>query len=258
MAKEKVALYLLYEFEEVFMELDSDEERGQLIMAIYNYERRGIEPEFKGTLKFAWRTHIKPKIDQITANYKRKCDVNKANIRKRWNEESKKVIPNDTNVYERIPNDTNVDDIDVDVDVDVDIAHKVLPKGRSSTREAAVQPKTVDNFARLVPETASTSSEKDIDLKKAIDYYENAVRPVANHTDVERIRALIHDYGIRAFISAIDITKARGGKSLRYVESVIKDPQPRAAPKGIKNDVEVGLKEATAILEGGELDGIFG
>ncbi len=76
MAKEKVALYLLYEFEEVFMELDSDEERGQLIMAIYNYERRGIEPEFKGTLKFAWRTHIKPKIDQITANYQRKCDVN--------------------------------------------------------------------------------------------------------------------------------------------------------------------------------------
>lgn len=82
--KEKVALYLLYEFEEIFSELDSDEERGQLIMAIYDYERRGIEPDFKGTLKFAWRTHIKPKMDKIIENYRRKCEQNRANVNKRW------------------------------------------------------------------------------------------------------------------------------------------------------------------------------
>ena len=121
--KGKMALYLPYEFENVFAEL-SDEEVGKMVKAIMVYDRTGEEPNFDGILRFAWRTHIEPKMRIIKENYERKCKQNKENVNKRWKRgdtENKKNDTNDTNVNEQIPNDTNVDDIDIDRDIDVDI-----------------------------------------------------------------------------------------------------------------------------------------
>lgn len=121
--KGKVALYLPYEFENVFAEL-SDEEVGKMVKAIMVYDRTGEEPNFDGILRFAWRTHIEPKMRIIKENYERKCKQNKENVNKRWKRgdtENKQNDTNDTNVNDSIPNDTNVNDIDINIDIDRDI-----------------------------------------------------------------------------------------------------------------------------------------
>jgi hypothetical protein len=89
------SMLLLYEYEDVFAELESDEERGQLIMAMYAYDRRGEEPDFTGVLKFAWRTHIKPKMDEMKAKYDTKCKRLRENAKKRWEKHNDAIAEND-------------------------------------------------------------------------------------------------------------------------------------------------------------------
>lgn len=248
--KEKVALYLLYEFEEIFSELDSDEERGQLIMAIYDYERRGIEPDFKGTLKFAWRTHIKPKMDKIIENYRRKCEQNRANVNKRWQQQENETaedtsvlnsIPEDTNVPSRIKNeyesiqdiDADVDvDVDIDADKDIDIENPIAPRAREGT--------SVDNSIKPVYNSDAGLTQK------ASAYYQEKIRPVKNRTELAFIRQLVKKYGLDKFQKAVEISRTRGGKSLKYVAEVIKDPRPPGEVKGNMDD----LRE--------EVHGVFG
>ncbi len=256
--KEKVALYLLYEFEDIFSALDSDEERGQLIMAIYDYERRGIEPDFKGTLKFAWRTHIKPKMDKIIENYRRKCEQNRANVNKRWQQQENETaedtsvlnsIPEYTNVPSRMKKDTNVPsrikngyesiqdidadvDVDIDADKDIDIENPIAPRAREGT--------PVDNSIAPV-------DNSDVGLtQKASAYYQEKIRPVKNRTELAFIRQLVKKYGLDKFQKAVEISRTRGGKSLKYVAEVIKDPRPPGEVKGNMDD----LRE--------EVHGVFG
>ena len=68
------SVLLLQEFEAVFRELETDEERSGLVLAIFAYSFRGEEPEFTGILRYAWRTHIRPKLDEMDANYSKKCN----------------------------------------------------------------------------------------------------------------------------------------------------------------------------------------
>ena len=71
-------MVLPYEFEIVFKSLPL-EEAGRLILAIYDYEQRNISPDFSGNpaLKFAWNTHIKPKIDENVEKYDAICKARK-------------------------------------------------------------------------------------------------------------------------------------------------------------------------------------
>ena len=89
------SMLLLYEYEDVFDELETDEERGRLIMAMYAYDRRGEEPDFTGVLKFAWRTHIKPKMDEMKAKYEAKCKRMRENASKRWQSQNNAIAKND-------------------------------------------------------------------------------------------------------------------------------------------------------------------
>lgn len=243
--KEKVALYLLYEFEDIFSELDSDEERGQLIMAIYDYERRGIEPDFKGTLKFAWRTHIKPKMDKVIENYRRKCEQNRANVNKRWKQEDETAedtsvsnsIPEHTNVPSRIKNGyESIQDIDADMDADVDIDIETENPIAPRAHEGA----PVDNSITPVDNSDAGLTQK------ASAYYQEKIRPVKNRTELAFIRQLVKKYGLDKFQKAVEISRTRGGKSLKYVAEVIKDPRPPGEVKGNMDD----LRE--------EVHGVFG
>ncbi len=79
MAREKVSLVLPYDFEDVFTSLTT-EEAGQLIRAIYAYERRGEEPDFSDSpfLQFTWKTHVKHVIDRNVKKYQEVCEKRKA------------------------------------------------------------------------------------------------------------------------------------------------------------------------------------
>ena len=76
---QKTAMLLPYEFEIVFKSLPL-EQAGKLILAIYAYEQNKIEPNFSDNpmLKFAWETHVKPKIQENVEKYEMVCEKRKA------------------------------------------------------------------------------------------------------------------------------------------------------------------------------------
>lgn len=79
----KTAMYIPYEFSDVFSAL-SNEQAGELIKAMLDYEINKREPQLDGVLQFAWASHIKPKMDKIAENYNKKCQINRENVAKRW------------------------------------------------------------------------------------------------------------------------------------------------------------------------------
>ena len=132
------SMLLLYEFEDVFAELESDEERGQLIMAMYAYARRGEEPNLTGVLKFAWRTHIKPKMDEMQANYEAKCKRLRENANKRWQKQNNAIADN------RMQKDAIADYKDKDKDKDKDKYYPSINNYSESTSKEPVD-NSVDN-----------------------------------------------------------------------------------------------------------------
>lgn len=101
-------------------------------------------------------------------------------------------------------------------------------------------------------EKVNDEGERDEEVKSAVQLYETTVRPIKDLTELERIRCTVQDFGMEAFKRAVEITRKNGGRSLAYVETVIRNPKERRpqAPGS-------GYDSATEILESGELNGIF-
>ena len=95
----------------------TDEEAGMLFRWILEYVN-DLHPAVPKEIKFAV-VQVKKQLDDDLERYKEKCKKNKENIGKRWNTKENQNIPNDTNVYERIPSDTKNTDKDKDKDKDI-------------------------------------------------------------------------------------------------------------------------------------------
>lgn len=87
-------------------------------------------------------------------------------------------------------------------------------------------------------------------VEDAIEVFQNTVRPVKNLFEVERIRAMVEEYGLDAFRNGVEVLKkARPKVPLPYLEEVLKN---RDGPAG-KNDPVAGAEGARRIMESGEL-----
>lgn len=94
--------FIVYDdIEAVLDELD-DDQVGALFRGMVNYHITGNEPEFDGVLKFVF-IPIKQGMDRNAEKYRRKCEKNRANVRKRYEQKD----GDDTNVYDRIRTYTN-------------------------------------------------------------------------------------------------------------------------------------------------------
>ena len=96
----------------------TNEEVGILFRWIVEYVndlRPPVPKEVKYQVAF-----IKKQLDADLERYKEKCKKNSENIRKRWNTTEKECIQNDTNVYDRVPSDTNCTHTDTDTDTDTE------------------------------------------------------------------------------------------------------------------------------------------
>ena len=104
MPSERKAIIFPFCWFETLAELDDGELRAML-SAIGKYAATGEAPAFKGAMKALWN-EIRQRIDADAERYETICNRNRENIRKRWNKNNADGIPNDTTVYDRIPNDT--------------------------------------------------------------------------------------------------------------------------------------------------------
>lgn len=115
---------LSYELEAVFDSF-SDEQAGRLIKAVFDYEKRKELPEFGDPLlQMMFDTVIKQKSDENAKAYILRCEQQRRNVQKRWNNRKAK---GDTTVFNGIPkipsytNDTKHTDIDIDIDKSISI-----------------------------------------------------------------------------------------------------------------------------------------
>ena len=90
MAQQKPGVMLYFEMRNVFEEL-SNEKRGILVSAIFDYSEHGIQPDFRGSLRIVWAS-IRHKLDRDDDNYARKSQVRRYAV---YIRESKKdgVLP---------------------------------------------------------------------------------------------------------------------------------------------------------------------
>lgn len=188
------SVMLLYEFEDVFLELETDEERSQLIMAIFAYRKRGEEPQFtSGLLRFAWRTHIKPKLDEMADAYSAKVQKLRENANKRW------AMQNDANACKSISQNA--------------IARY---KEKEKEKEKAIKAATRE------------ANQNSDEVNEAIRFFAEQIAPVPGDA-IRPFDLLVKCYGLDAFKAAVQIMKRRGGHSLRYLEMILKDPRTMAA-----------------------------
>ena len=107
MSKEKKGFIVYDDIMEVVGRL-SDEEAGQLLKGMLRYSINGQEPKFKGVLEFVF-IPIKQQMDRNAEKYAAKCEKNRENANKRWQ---------NANASDRKNRNANYADTDTDTDTD--------------------------------------------------------------------------------------------------------------------------------------------
>ena len=142
--------FILYTSDYQLIEGLTDEQLGQLTRALFIYARDGEVINLEPVVRMAF-VFIKDKIDRNQAKYQKKCERNRENIRKRWNKSNtndtkeNERIPKNTNVYERIPNDTtrylSESDSDSDSDSESDVSKEtdILEPSKEGILSASVK-----------------------------------------------------------------------------------------------------------------------
>ena len=110
----KKTLILFTELKEVFDTL-SDEQAGQLIKAIFEYEQTNILPDLQGLLKIVF-IPIRQSIDRNRVKYDNVCERNKENIGKRWNKNNTKNTSGKIGINKNTKNTDKDNDKDKDSD----------------------------------------------------------------------------------------------------------------------------------------------
>jgi len=115
MSKEKKSVQLYYDYIDILEELD-DKQFRSIINSMVEYDKSNIILQLDNVSKIAFK-FIQKRIDYDRTNYDDKCNKNKENISKYWEEQKNKI---NTNVYERKPMNTKRSDIDIELDIDID------------------------------------------------------------------------------------------------------------------------------------------
>ena len=167
MAKDSFILYL--EQKQIF-EMLTDEEAGQLIKAIFEYEDTGQTVTLDRSLQIAFLP-IKNVLDRNKEKYEKVVERNKKNIEKRWNKEDTK----NTTGKNGIPKNTKNTDNDNEHDNDNDNEHDNDKKEKNKKRKTFDDVFSENHFSNDLENTI-----KDfIDMRKTIK--EHCLRDYPNN-----------------------------------------------------------------------------
>ncbi len=147
---------LLHEFQDSFNML-TDEEAGQLIKAIFTYEKTGEEPDFEDRAMNMAFLNIKRFLDSNRENYERTCKRRAESASKRWGTAQSKAekavdeaMQKDANACNCMQMDAFAGNTNVNSDSDV------KPESNSD-----VNVKSDTDVNSPAPEKQSTGAEKD-------------------------------------------------------------------------------------------------
>ena len=100
---------------------------------------------------------------------------------------------------------------------------------------------------RAMPREANQNypqvNQKTVDnLTEAEQYFSERIHLITQ-PEQQKLQELIAQYGIDAFKAAVNIMQRRGGRSMRYLEAVIKDPRPPSGGAPISDLTEEDISE---------------
>lgn len=208
MAKESFILYL--EHQAVF-EMLTDEQAGQLIKNIFEYEKTGQVPKMEQMLNVAF-VPIKQDLDKNRAKYEKVVERNKKNIEKRWQNK----LPNDTkNTTGKngIPNDTKNTDNDNDYDNEYD-------NDISCSDNNILGDSCVDG------------------LKNIINFYNNNINPITPFA-LETLNDYAKEMETELIILAMQKAVDANVRNIKYIKAILNS----WSNKGIKTVVEAKAEE---------------
>lgn len=137
------------------LEILSDEERGQLFLALIDYISMGTIPRLSPAAGMAF-SFMRQQMDKDKSKYAARCRQNKKNIEKRWEQEDTNKygqLQTDTTVYEPIQDDTQNTDNDHDNDYDTaNAVYNICPStGKDkSAGEAAGKDKSACAYKEII------------------------------------------------------------------------------------------------------------
>lgn len=155
MSKEKKGFIVYDDIMEVVDRL-SDEEAGQLLKGMLKYSINGQDPKFKGVLEFVF-IPIKQQMDRNAEKYAAKCEKNRENANKRWQNANASDRKNRNANYADTDTDTDTDtkkDTDTDTTTDTDAALKQRSGGGNCADD------DFNIWKRLTPEDIDVLYEK--------------------------------------------------------------------------------------------------
>ena len=148
--------FILYnDWEDFFKSLDSNEQAGQLINALFAFAKRGEIAEFSGALKMAF-LFMSSQIERDSSKYIKKCEKNAEIARKRWERYH-------ANECERKQTHANYTDTDTDTDTDTGMC---INTHIGENTQTPFTPPSVEEVAAYCRERGN-----DIDAQRFIDNY---------------------------------------------------------------------------------------
>ena len=210
MAKESFILYL--EHQAVF-EMLTDEQAGQLIKNIFEYEKTGQVPKMEQMLNVAF-IPIKQDLDKNRAKYEKVVERNKKNIEKRW---QNKLPDNTKNTTGKngIPNDTKNTDNDNDNDNDNDYDNDISCSDNNILGDSCVD-----------------------GLKNIINFYNNNINPITPFA-LETLNDYAKEMETELIILAMQKAVDANVRNIKYIKAILNS----WSNKGIKTVVEAKAEE---------------
>ena len=102
--------------------------------------------------------------------------------------------------------------------------------------------------AREGPDILPVDNVDNSEINKAVEYYQNHIRPLRDVDERDLIADIVAEFGLQRFKDSVDIAKDNGGRSLKYVDAVCRNPKPQRSGNK-KNDAKAGLAQAMEYLK---------
>lgn len=203
MAKDSFILYL--DQKEIFGMLE-DEEAGQLIKAIFEYEEAGQMPKLDKSLRIAF-IPIKNALDRNKEKYQKVVERNKQNIEKRWNKENTKNTTGKNGIRKNTKNTDN----DNEHDNDSDNEHDSVNDNDNIVSDSCVDglQKVIDfyneNIGLITPYGIEILEDYSKDMQNDLIIYAMQISVEANKKTIQYIKAILNNWskaGIKTLMQA--------------------------------------------------------
>lgn len=180
-----------------------DEKAGQLIKAAFHYHA-GEDFSIDDPVLSAVFAMIKTKMDENDAKYSEKCARNRQNVGKRWVD---KNVPNDTTVYDRIPDDSAANEsirLGSDNDSDNDLKEK-----NSATQSTKRKPK--HQYGEYKHVLLTDEELEKLNAEHGIDKTAAAIRWFDSYIEEKGYKCKSHYLAMRRWVfNAVDERKRTG------------------------------------------------